>query len=61
MRLNGGYDLHPQEGPIFDKVLHLNDSQFNHSIADSLDMVFLALLLQLVGRFFVSRLVTMSM
>ena len=50
VRSNGGCDLHPSKGPTFDKVLHLNDSQFNHSITDSLDTVFLALLLQLVGR-----------
>ena len=35
MRSNGGYDLHPQEHPIVDKFLHLDDFQsFEYGILD---------------------------
>ena len=64
---NGGYDFHPPEHPIFGKVLRLVFF-FNHSatefwisyesIMDSLEILLLALFLQLVSRmvFLVSRL-----
>ena len=72
MLSNGECDLHPQEHPIVDKDLRLDDFQsFEYGILD-LGMnpswipwksPLLALLLQLVGLFifFVSRLLTISM
>ena len=55
--LNGGYGLHPPEHPIFGKVLRLDyfqsfDDEFwisYASIMDSLEILLLALLLQLVS------------
>ena len=68
---NGECDLHPQEHPIVGKILRLDDFlSFDYgildlfeSIMDSLEILFLASLLQLVSLevFPVSRLFTKSM
>ena len=68
---NGECDLHPQEHPIVDKLLHLDYVQsFGHGIPDLarichgfLGNLSFAFLLQLVSRiiFFVSRLFPISM
>ena len=71
MGSNGEYDLHLPEHPIFGKVFRLDYFQsFDDGILDFVridhefhEELFLALLLQLVGRkvFPVSRLFTISM
>ena len=71
MLSNGECDLHPQEHPIVDKFLHLDDFQsFEHGILDLvaighgfLGNLSFAFLLQLVSRiiFFVSQLFPISM
>ena len=70
MGSNGGYDLRPQDHPFGDKIF--GSTNFNHSTAelfisyksvmDTLEVLLLALLLELVGDvvFLVSRLFTVS-